>query len=316
MLKMKKLALLAFVGCFIASAALAQPVTTKPNISNTVAQCLLNVPVVGNGAAASPICGAGALGTAAFNSIGTSGAFVPLLNTANTWSAIQLHNPNDLALAGATSGALTLNAPAIAAASVITFPAGTTNFSATGGASQVVKQTSSGGAFTVAQLATSDISGFPAAGQLPGTATNDNATAGNVGEYRETIVPVGSAISVSNGVTANLAQLTSLPAGDWAVSCTVITLNGGTTVLTTLEVAINGTSATLPARGVIGTNGVGAGSNGFQNFNASAGSNQALATMPTRVSLASATTIFCPVNVAFSVSTSTIYGVLHAWRTR
>jgi len=63
-----------------------------------------------------------------------------------------------LGLMGATSGTLRLGAPAVAGTNLVTFPAGTTDFSATGGASQVVKQTSAGGALTVAQLATADLS--------------------------------------------------------------------------------------------------------------------------------------------------------------
>lgn len=59
--------------------------------------------------------------------------------------------------AGATSGVTTLQ-PAATASGTITLPAGTTDFSATGGTSQVVKQTSVGGAFTVAQLACADLS--------------------------------------------------------------------------------------------------------------------------------------------------------------
>lgn len=61
-------------------------------------------------------------------------------------------------LAGSSSGTLTIQAPAAAGSNTLTFPAGTTNFSSTGGTSQVVKQTSSGGAFTVARLACADLS--------------------------------------------------------------------------------------------------------------------------------------------------------------
>jgi hypothetical protein len=89
---------------------------------------------------------------------GTSGATIPLLNAANTWSAAQSHNSGSLLLKGATSGATTLNAAATAGSTTITLPGGTTDFSATGGTSQVVKQTSSGGAFTVARLACADLS--------------------------------------------------------------------------------------------------------------------------------------------------------------
>lgn len=63
-----------------------------------------------------------------------------------------------LILAGGTSGSLTIAVPAIAGSNTITLPAGTTDFTATGGTSRVLKQTSVGGAITVAQLAASDLS--------------------------------------------------------------------------------------------------------------------------------------------------------------
>lgn len=61
-------------------------------------------------------------------------------------------------LNGATSGTVTLKVPAVAGSNIVTFPAGTTDFSSTGGTSQVVKQTSAGGALTVATLACTDLS--------------------------------------------------------------------------------------------------------------------------------------------------------------
>jgi hypothetical protein len=64
------------------------------------------------------------------------------INFAQTWTAAQSFNSGTLKLNGATSGAITLNAAATAGSNTITLPAGTTDFSATGGASQVVKQTS------------------------------------------------------------------------------------------------------------------------------------------------------------------------------
>ena len=64
----------------------------------------------------------------------------------------------NLQLNGATSGSLSLKCAATCGSNTITFPAGTTNFSATGGTSQVVKQTSAGGALTVGQLACGDLS--------------------------------------------------------------------------------------------------------------------------------------------------------------
>jgi hypothetical protein len=80
-------------------------------------------------------------------------------NLAQTWSAAQSINSGDLILKGSSSGTLTVQPAAAAGSNTLTLPAGTTDFSATGGTSQVVKQTSSGGAFTVGQLSCSDLSG-------------------------------------------------------------------------------------------------------------------------------------------------------------
>ncbi|HKU52238.1 MAG TPA: hypothetical protein VJQ25_07220, partial [Nitrospira sp.] len=65
---------------------------------------------------------------------------------------------NSLKIYGSSSGSITFAIPAAAGSNTITFPAGTTDFSATGGTSQVVKQTSTGSALTVARLACSDLS--------------------------------------------------------------------------------------------------------------------------------------------------------------
>ena len=58
---------------------------------------------------------------------------------------------------GTTSGSIVVAVPALAGTNTLTLPAGTTDFSATGGAGQVVKQTSAGGALTVATVTASDI---------------------------------------------------------------------------------------------------------------------------------------------------------------
>ena len=55
-----------------------------------------------------------------------------------------------------------------------------------------------------------------ARGQLPGTNTNDNAIAGNIGEFMSSNIPIGSAISLSDSVAANITSITLTP-GDWDV---------------------------------------------------------------------------------------------------
>lgn len=91
------------------------------------------------------------------------------LDVVQTWTAAQSFASGDLKLNGATSGSITINAAGTAGSNTITLPAGTTDFSATGGASQVVKQTSSGGAFTVATIAFTDITGTNSIAQLGGS---------------------------------------------------------------------------------------------------------------------------------------------------
>jgi len=82
-------------------------------------------------------------------------------------------------LPGATSGTLTLKPAAVAGTNTLTLPAGTTDFSATGGTSQVVKQISAGAAFTVARLACADLSDAASGCSSSGTSfANPTASAG------------------------------------------------------------------------------------------------------------------------------------------
>jgi hypothetical protein len=85
-------------------------------------------------------------------------------NAASLTSANAFTNPAgqsmpQLVLTGSVSGTLALRAPAGAGTSLLTWPAGTTDFSATGGPGQVVRQSTVGGAFFVGQLALSDLLG-------------------------------------------------------------------------------------------------------------------------------------------------------------
>jgi hypothetical protein len=59
-------------------------------------------------------------------------------------------------------------------------------------------------------------SGVPAVGQIPGTATNDDAAAGKLGEIISSNIVVGSAVSLTTNTPANITSL-SLTAGDWDV---------------------------------------------------------------------------------------------------
>jgi hypothetical protein len=122
------------------------------------------------------------------------------LDVAQTWSALQSHNDNDLAVNGATSGNLVLRAAAIAGSSVVRFPAGSTDFSATGGTGQYVKQISAGAALTVAAIAAAD---------LP------LATTGAFGAVK----PDGTTITIAGGIiTASGGSATAVTLGTTDVS--------------------------------------------------------------------------------------------------
>lgn len=90
--------ILALIFATFATAAIAQPATTKPNVSNTLAQCLANVPIVGNGAGTSPICNPGGAltgaATATYTVAGSctladiSGASLTFTGTSCEWNRI------------------------------------------------------------------------------------------------------------------------------------------------------------------------------------------------------------------------------------
>lgn len=144
-----------------------------------------------------------------------------------------------------------------------------------------------------------------------GTVTNDNAPAGNVGEYISSIIASGSPVSLSNGVAANITSI-SLTAGDWDVTGNVVFGGGATTSVTNLFGSVSNTTASLnnAADRFAQLNQAGAGT----YF---AGGNNVSVVLPTcRISLASTTTIFLVAQAFFTVSTCTAYGFIGARRAR
>lgn len=150
----------------------------------------------------------------------------------------------------------------------------------------------------------------PGAGQYPGTVTNNNANAGNVGEYQTASISAGSAISLTTSTPATIVSQ-SLTAGDWDVACNFNFLGASSPVINILEGAPSGTTNALPAAPAEGLSAI--------QFSASVsgpGVNTYLTTGPARFSLSTTTTVFCVAEAIWTTGTVSAYGLIRARRIR
>jgi hypothetical protein len=160
--------------------------------------------------------------------------------------------------------------------------------------------TPAAGKFTTLQ-ATSTITPSSTAG-IVGTATNDNANAGSVGEY---VTNSTSGTSLATNTSANCTSV-SLTAGDWDVSGSVQYNPAGSTNMSGLNSGISTTSATLGALGT--SNAIGA--------TLTTGIGQIQSTPVVRISLSGTTTVFLIGNASFGTSTMTCNGFIRGRRVR
>lgn len=148
----------------------------------------------------------------------------------------------------------------------------------------------------------------PSAGQTPGTATNDNANAGNVGQIIESTVLVGAAVSATTATNLDVTSI-SLTAGDWDVWGSILTNPNGATT-TTAQIGwihtVSATQPTAPNGGAYTTNGAALG----------AGAAGALSVGMKRLSLSSTTTVFLSAQIVFAINTNAVYGYIGARRVR
>jgi len=142
--------------------------------------------------------------------------------------------------------------------------------------------------------------------QIIGTVTNDNAGAGKVGEYIESVVLSGAAVPfVTTNVAINITSI-SLTAGDWDVSANAIIDVG--TIATQAVAWVSSTSATIPTLpngGIVLIN-VAFGASGIY----------APATGTVRFSLAATTTVYLSARLSFTGTAGDAYGTLRARRVR
>lgn len=147
------------------------------------------------------------------------------------------------------------------------------------------------------------VKAYYAPGQEPATATNDNAAAGKVGEEVQSLIAIGSAVSLVTATGNNVTSI-SLTAGDWDVEGNVNFSSSGATVTASVA-GISLTSITPPTDGSEGYSGV---------LSATAIES---ATLPRkRVSIASTTTVYLTAKATFTAGTVTSFGAITARRAR
>lgn len=143
-------------------------------------------------------------------------------------------------------------------------------------------------------------------GQVQGTATNDNASTGKVGEYVTAQLLRASATTLVSSTSKTITSI-SLTAGDWDVTGNIGILVGATTVTTQLLGSLSLTN------------------NAFSSFDAPVTSfptipanstDLIMPIFPFRVSIASTTTVYLIGNVAFTSTAPTAYGTIQARRVR
>jgi hypothetical protein len=163
-------------------------------------------------------------------------------------------------------------------------------------------------ALNATQLTTGTIPAARTNGHQNGTATNDNAAAGEVGQVIEATVTVGAPVSMVNGTPKNITSI-SLTAGDWDVSGSIGFIPAATTNTTQFIGSFSTTTDALdttPGR--------------FFSFNLAPyvpGTSQQNYAMPIgRFSLSGTTTVFFVAQSAFTVSTMGGFGIIRARRMR
>lgn len=227
-------------------------------------------------------------------------AFVGDATSVAQSNALTVKKINGVTLSGLATGVLvnitSTGAPRIAISSD-TFPGNSAT--ATASTTQAATDNSTNIATTAY------VSRVAKQGQFLGTATNDAATAGNVGQNITATLAIGSAINIPNA--SNTAVLSvSLTAGDWDVAGN-INFAGASATITSKVGAIGLGATTILTDGTEVYSGI--------QTTASSGTDS-LTITPKRVSLAATTTVYIIGNVAFSAGMVTAWGFLSARRVR
>jgi hypothetical protein len=148
----------------------------------------------------------------------------------------------------------------------------------------------------------------PTTNGIVGTTAANDAAAGYVGEYIESAVAVGSAVSLTTGTGADITSI-SLTAGDWDVEGEVAFNTAATTSLTRVTASIATGSGLINS---VTTTTVSMVATVF----GAVSTVQQLPVTRRRVNVSTTTTIYLVARGTFTVSTLTAHGYIGARRVR
>ncbi len=145
----------------------------------------------------------------------------------------------------------------------------------------------------------------PTTNGVVGTPTNDNASAGYVGEMISSVIPFASSTAITRNTAQNVTSI-SLTAGDWDVWGNVNLTNGGTAVTQWLGWT-SATSATLPDSSLY---------NNVSVITATLATSTGVSTPYARYSLTATTTIYLSCYLVNSSGDGSASGGIFARRAR
>lgn len=183
---------------------------------------------------------------------------------------------------------------------------GTYKLAATAWQTYLIEDTTTNGTTTKAPSSNAVFDALALKLNKAGTATNDDAAAGAIGEVASTVVATGSAVSLATGTAKTVASV-SLTAGDWEVTGVIDFKPAATTTATYLQSGISATNNTTGAQ------------DSFTQLTAAVpagGPDPAIPTPTIRVSIGSTTTYYLVGKAAFAVDTLGAYGTIRARRVR
>lgn len=236
----------AIVYVFLISSTLAAPLTTKPDISNTLTQCLANVPAVGNGAGVGPICWAtGALTSIAHVTSGTgvNTALAIATNAAGGFTTSPVANVN---LANSTISGISLgsNLATLTYGTHLTNSAGASTYNGSAASTIATDATAANTASTImARDGSGQVAATTFTGALAGNATTATSatTATNATNATNTVITDDTSTNATMYPTWVTTTTGSLPQ---KISSTKLSFNPSTGVLSSTSFTGAGTGLT------------------------------------------------------------------------